>query len=57
MNDRLNIILIVIDKTYQFFDHKFLPDKQSDLLWVMSVDDDKKLKLKCWEISKTQFYI
>lgn len=47
MNDRLNIILIVIDKTYQFFDHKFLPDKQSDLLWVMSVDDDKKLKLKC----------
>ena len=30
MNDRLNIIPIVIDKTYQFFDHKFLPDKQSD---------------------------
>ena len=27
-NDRLNLILRVIDRIYQFFQHKFLPDKQ-----------------------------
>ena len=27
-NDRLNLILRVIDRIYQFFQYKFLPDKQ-----------------------------
>ena len=31
-NDRLNTILLVIDKIYQFFEYKSLPDKQLDQL-------------------------
>ena len=27
-NDRLNMILSVIDRIYQFFEHKFFPNKQ-----------------------------
>ena len=38
-NDRLNMILSVIDRIYQFFEYKFLPGKESDELeltkWVM----------------------
>ena len=37
-NDIRNMILSVIDRIYQFFEHKFLPDKQPDELklskWV-----------------------
>ena len=37
-NDRLNMILSVVDRIYQFFEYKFLPDKQPDELklpkWV-----------------------
>ena len=37
-NDILNMILSVTDRIYQFFEHKFLPDKQPDELklskWV-----------------------
>ena len=29
-NDKINIILSVIDGIYQFFEYKFLSDKQSD---------------------------
>ena len=29
-NDRLNMILRLIDRIYQFFECKFLSDKQSD---------------------------
>ena len=31
-NDRLNTILLDIDKIYQFFEYKSLPDKQLDQL-------------------------
>ena len=31
-NDRLNMILSVIDRIYQFFEYKFLRDKQPDQL-------------------------
>ena len=44
-NDRLNMILSVIDRTYQFFECKFLPSKPSD-----------DLKLPKWvKISKERF--
>ena len=36
-NDRLNMILSVIDRIYNFFEYKFLSDKHSD-----------KLKLQKW---------
>ena len=31
-NDRLNMILSVIDRNYQFFEYEFLPGKQPDEL-------------------------
>ena len=44
-NDRLNMILSVIDRIYQFFEHKFLPGEQSD-----------KLKLPTWvNVSEKRF--
>ena len=33
-NDIRNMILSVIDRIYQFFEHKFLPDKQPDELTI-----------------------
>ena len=44
-NDRLNMILSIIDRIYQFFEHKFLPGEQSD-----------KLKLPTWvNVSEKRF--
>ena len=44
-NDRLNMILGVIDRIYQFFDHKVLPGEQSD-----------KLRLPKWvKVNKKRF--
>ena len=44
-NDRVNIILGVIDKIYQFFEHKVLPGEQSD-----------ELKLPKWvKVNKKRF--
>ena len=33
-NDRLNMIMSVIDKIYQFFEYKFLPDELKLPKWV-----------------------
>ena len=38
-NDRLNMILSVVDRIYQFFEYKSLPDKQPD---------ETRLKLPKW---------
>ena len=39
-NERLNMIVSVIDRVYQFFEYKFLPNKQLDELklpkWVIA---------------------
>ena len=44
-NDRLNMILGVIDRIYQFFEHKVLPGEQSD-----------KLRLPKWvKVNKKRF--
>ena len=44
-NDRLNMILSVIDRIYQFFEYKFLPDKRLN-----------ESKLPKWvEVSKERF--
>ena len=44
-NDRLNIILSVIDRIYRFFEYKFLPGEQPD-----------ELKLPKWvKVSKKRF--
>ena len=43
-NDRLNMILSVIDRIYQFFEYKFLPGEQPDELklpkWVKVSEKD-----------------
>ena len=44
-NDRLNIILSVIDRIYRFFEYQFLPGEQPD-----------ELKLPKWvKVSKKRF--
>ena len=48
-NERLNMILSVIDRVYQFFEYKFLPNKQLDELklpkWVETNVDGKEITL------------
>ena len=45
-NDRLNMILNVIDRVYQFFEYKFLPDKQPVKLDTKPLPDENKSDLK-----------
>ena len=48
-NDRLNMILSVIDRIYQFFEYKFLRDKQSDQLKLPKyVGVSKKSLMRYW---------
>ena len=64
-NDRLNMILSLIDRSYQFFEYKFLskPDKQPDhqqrnqnlRLWVMSIDPYTELKSNVNKYYETNF--
>ena len=64
-NDRLNMILSLIDRIYQFFEYKFLskPDKQPDhqqrnqnlRLWEMSIDPYTELKSNVNKYYETNF--
>ena len=45
-NDRLNMILSVIDKIYQFFEYKFLSDKQPRQVKTEPLPDEDRSNIK-----------
>ena len=44
-NNRLKMILSVIDRIYQFFEYKSLPDKQPDQLKLPKMGKSKQRKI------------
>ena len=51
-NDRLNVILNVIDRIYQVFDYKFLSEKRfNDILSIITKAKNDGLKVKMEEKS------
>ena len=44
-NSRLKMILSVIDRIYQFFEYKSLPDKQPDQLKLLKMGKSKQRKI------------
>ena len=51
-NDRLNVILIVIDSIYQVFDYKFLSEKRfNDILSTITKAKNDGLKVEMEEKS------
>ena len=51
-NDRLNVILSVIDRIYQVFDYKFLSEKRfNDILSIITKAKNDGLKVKMEEKS------
>ena len=56
-NDRLNTILSVIDRIYQFFKYKFLSklDKQSDRQQQITIQQQRNQDLRLW-VTSTDYY-
>ena len=46
-NDRLNMILSVIDRTYQFYEHRFLSGEESDELKLPKMGKSKQKMIRC----------
>ena len=46
-NDRLNMILSVIDRTYQFYEHRFLSGEESDELKLPKISKSKQKMIRC----------